>query len=93
MLFTFFFFLIRGLYGIPSPPLALFVVMLSKAHLISHSRISGSRPGAVAQRTYPTPEARGCSREEQPPLQAAVAARVQEGLEELFHVQGQEGWQ
>ena len=26
--------------GIPSPPLALFVVMLSKAHLTSHSRIS-----------------------------------------------------
>jgi len=25
--------------GIPSPPLALFVVMLSKAHLTSHSRI------------------------------------------------------
>ena len=29
--------------GIPSPPLALFVEMLSKAHLTSHSRISGSR--------------------------------------------------
>jgi len=29
--------------GIPSPPLALFVVMLPKAHLTSHSRISGSR--------------------------------------------------
>ena len=29
--------------GIPSPPLALFVVMLSKAHLTSHSRVSGSR--------------------------------------------------
>ena len=29
--------------GIPSPPLALFVVMLSKAHLTSHSRMSGSR--------------------------------------------------
>ena len=29
--------------GIPSPPLALFVVMFSKAHLTSHSRISGSR--------------------------------------------------
>ena len=27
--------------GIPSPPLALFVVMLSKAHLTSHSRKSG----------------------------------------------------
>ena len=27
--------------GIPSPPLALFVVMLPKAHLTSHSRLSG----------------------------------------------------
>ena len=29
--------------GIPSPPLALFVVMIPKAQLILHSRISGSR--------------------------------------------------
>ena len=29
--------------GILSPPLALFIVMLSKAHLTSHSRMSGSR--------------------------------------------------
>ena len=29
--------------GIPSPPLALFVVMLPKVHLTSHSRMSGSR--------------------------------------------------
>ena len=29
--------------GIASPPLALFVVMLPKAHLTSHSRMSGSR--------------------------------------------------
>ena len=29
--------------GIPSPPLALFTVMLLKAHLTSHSRMSGSR--------------------------------------------------
>ena len=29
--------------GIPSPPLALFIVMLPKAHLASHSRMSGSR--------------------------------------------------
>ena len=29
--------------GIPSPPLALFVVMIPKAHLTSHSRLSGSR--------------------------------------------------
>ena len=29
--------------GIPSPPLALFIVILPKVHLISHSRMSGSR--------------------------------------------------
>ena len=29
--------------GMPSPPLALFVVMFPKAHLTSHSRMSGSR--------------------------------------------------
>ena len=29
--------------GIPSPPLALFIVMLYKAHLPSHSKTSGSR--------------------------------------------------
>ena len=29
--------------GIPSPPLALFAVMLPKAHLTKHSRMSGSR--------------------------------------------------
>ena len=29
--------------GTPTSPLALFVVMLSKAHLTSHSRMSGSR--------------------------------------------------
>ena len=29
--------------GIPSPPLALFIVMLPKTHLTLHSRMSGSR--------------------------------------------------
>ena len=29
--------------GIPSPPLALFIVILPKGHLTSHSRMSGSR--------------------------------------------------
>ena len=38
-------------------------------------------------------EARGGGWEEQPHVQGAVAAWAQEGLEELFHVQGQEGWQ
>ena len=37
------------------------------------------------------PEVRGSSGEEQPHVQGAVAERAQEGLEELLHVQGQEG--
>ena len=40
----------------------------------------------------PTPEPRGSGQEEQPHVQGTVAVRVQEGLEELFHVEGQEGW-
>ena len=33
----------NSLAGIPSSPLALFIMMLPKAHLTSHSRMSGSR--------------------------------------------------
>ena len=51
------------------------------------------RSGAAAGRSYPTPEARGGSQEEQPHIQGVVAVQVQEGLEELFQVQGQEGRQ
>ena len=36
-------------------------------------------------------EVRGSGQEELPHVQEVVAARVQEGPEELFHVQGQEG--
>ena len=45
----------------------------------------------AAERSYLTSEVRGCGREELPHLQGAAAARAQEGLEELFHVQGQKG--
>ena len=38
----------------------------------------------------PTPEARGSGREDQPHVQGAVAALVQEGLEELCHTEGQD---
>ena len=34
---------IAQLEGIPSPSLALFIVMLPKVHLSSHFRMSGSR--------------------------------------------------
>ena len=51
------------------------------------------RSGSAARRTYPTQEARGRGWEEQSHLQGAVAVCAQEGLEELFHVQGQKGRQ
>ena len=38
--------------GIPSSPLALFVVLLPKAHLILHSRMSGSRWVITPYRVY-----------------------------------------
>ena len=49
------------------------------------------RAGAAAGRGNPTPEARGSGREDQRHIQGAMAARVQEGIEELSHVEGQEG--
>ena len=44
-----------------------------------------------AKKSHPTSEVRGCGREELPHVPGAVAVRAQEGLEELFHVQGQQG--
>ena len=49
------------------------------------------RPRATAERSNRTTEARGGGREDQPHVQGAVAARAQEGLEELSHIEGQEG--
>ena len=46
--------------------------------------------GAAVKR-YPMPEVRGGGQEELPKVWGAVAARAQEGQEELLHVQGQEG--
>ena len=47
---------------------------------------------AAAKTSYHMPEVRSGSREEQPHIQGVVAAWAQEGLEELFHFQGKEGW-
>ena len=61
------------------------------------SKVRGSRgvPGwdstGAAERRYPTSKVRGGGRKEQPHVQGAVAARAQEGLEELHQVQAQEG--
>ena len=50
-------------------------------------------PGAVAGRSNPTPKARGGGWEDQSHVQGAMAARAQEGLEELSYVEGQKGLQ
>ena len=50
----------------------------------------GPRSGAAAGRSYPTPEARDSSWEDQSHVHGAVAVQAQEGLEELTHVEGQE---
>ena len=54
-------------------------------------RVPGCSSAGAAERSYPTSEGRGGGREEQPHIQGAVAVPAQEGLEELLHVQGQEG--
>ena len=46
---------------------------------------------AAAETGYPTSEVRGNGGEEQPQVQGVVAAQAQEGLEVLYHVEGQEG--
>ena len=48
-------------------------------------------PTPEARMSNPTPKARSSGREYQPHVQGAMAARAQEGLEELSHVEGQEG--
>ena len=54
--------------------------------LVATSEVRGS-----SQEELPHVRGRGGSREEQPHIQGTVAAWAQEGLEELFHVEGQEG--
>ena len=53
--------------------------------------MSGCNSAGAAERSHPSSEVRGSSPEEQPHDQGTVAVWAQEGLEELFHVQGQEG--
>ena len=43
------------------------------------------------QLSYPTPEVRGGSQEEQPHVQGAVAMQAQDGLEEPSQIESQEG--
>ena len=52
----------------------------------------GCNGAGTAERSYPRSKVRSGSWEELPHVQGAVATWVQEGLKELFHVQGEEGW-
>ena len=61
--------------------------------MAAERRYPANKVGAVAGRMNPTPEARGSGRENEPNVQGVVAARAQEGLEELLHAVGQEGRQ
>ena len=56
-------------------------------------RVPGCGSAGAVERSCPTSEVRAGGLEELPNVQGAVAAWVQEGVEELFHVQGQEGRQ
>ena len=49
------------------------------------------RPRAAAGRSNHMTKARGGGQEDQPHVQGAMAARTLEGLEELSHIEGQEG--
>ena len=51
----------------------------------------GCNSTEVAERSEPMSKVRGSGQEVLPHVQGAVAARAQEGKEELLHVQGQEG--
>ena len=55
---------------------------------LSKSKVGGGSREKLPH--APTPEARGGGREDQPHVQGVVAARAQEGLEALSHVEGQE---
>ena len=72
--------------------------MAKKSYPTSEVRSSSQECQAAtatgaAERSYPRSEVRDGGREELSHAQRAMAARAQEGLEEIFHIQGQEGWQ
>ena len=51
-------------------------------------RYPASKIRGCDERSYPASEVRDSGREDQPLVQGGVAAWVQEGLEELSHVEG-----
>ena len=59
---------------------------------LAHAPKPEARGGGREEQPHAsTPKARGGGWEDQPHVQGAMAARAQEGLEELSHVKGQEG--
>ena len=56
-------------------------------------RVPDCDDAGTAEGSYTASEVGGGGREEQPHVQGAMTARVQEDLEELSHVEGQEGQQ
>ena len=68
---------------------AHFGVLSSAERSYPASEVRGGSQEELPQ--APTPKARGGGWEDQPHVQGAVAARAQEGLEELSHIEGQEG--
>ena len=59
--------------------------------MVACYKVGGMDCSSTCLGSYGTLEAVGSSREEPPHVQGAVAMWGQEGLEELFHVQSQEG--
>ena len=62
--------------------------------VLGQGRPGGASPSwrsGAAERSYSESKVRGGGREELSHVQGAVAARAQEGLEELLHIEGQEG--
>ena len=57
----------------------------------SYRRPLSPRLRVAAGRSNHTTEARGGGREDQPHVHGALAVQAQEGLEELSHIDGQEG--
>ena len=79
----------------------LYIREITNKNLLKHStprprsgqrpRVPGCDGAGMAERSHHMPEVRGGGLEEQPHVQGALAVWAQEGLEELLHVQRQEG--
>ena len=64
---------------------------MPKVGTVAERSYPRSKSGVAARKNYPKPEARGGGQKEQRYIQGEVAVRVQEGGEELLHVESQEG--